>query len=196
MNQPSYGSLLELLRTNRSVRRFRQSERISSDDLRRIVDACRYCASGRNLQPLKYIIVNDPEACAEIFPLLKWAGYLTDWNGPEEGERPTAYAIQLLDTSLTTNPLCDEGLQIEALTLAACTLGINSCIIKSFNGPELRNILDLPDHLDPRYVIALGHPAETVVIEEMKDGDYKYWRTPDAIHHTPKRPLDEILICP
>ncbi len=194
MERASYNSLLELLRANRSVRRFRQSERISDESLRRIVDAVRFCASGRNLQPLKYILINDPEVCSEIFPLLKWAGYLTDWDGPEEGERPAAYVIQILDTSLTENPLCDEGLQLEALTLAACSMGYNSCIIKSFNIPELKKLLSIPEALKPSYVVALGAPAETVIIEEMKDGDIKYWRTPDGVHHTPKRSLDEIII--
>ena len=44
------------------------------------------------------------------------------------------------------------------------------------------------------YVIALGKPKETVVLEEMRDGDYKYWREADGSHHVPKRALDELVI--
>jgi hypothetical protein len=43
-------------------------------------------------------------------------------------------------------------------------------------------------------VIALGIPAETVVIDPMLNGDIKYWRDEQSIHHVPKRSLDEIII--
>lgn len=194
MAEFSFTSLLELLKRNRSVRRFDASRQIPDNQLREIIDATRYCASGRNLQPLKYSVISEPETCEAIFPLLKWAGYLTDWDGPQPDERPVAYAIQLLDKSITSALLCDDGLQLEALTLAACSMGINSCIIKSFDLPQLSRLLGLPESLEPRYVVALGYPAETVRLEEMIDDDYKYWRSADGVHHTPKRPLDEILI--
>lgn len=186
--------IISLLQRNRSVRRFRQDIPVSPEAVAGYVDATRFCASGRNLQPLKYMTVTGPALCEKIFPLLHWAGYLTDWEGPTEGERPAAYVIQLLDTELTDNPMCDDGLQLEALTLAACADGVNSCIIKSFNAVELMKTLSIPSHLAPRYIVALGHPAEEVVIERMKDSEIKYWRTPDGIHHVPKRPLSEILI--
>ena len=55
-------------------------------------------------------------------------------------------------------------------------------------------LLQLPEHLKIMYVIALGKPKETVVLEEMKDGDYKYWRETDGSHHVPKRALEELVI--
>ena len=59
---------------------------------------------------------------------------------------------------------------------------------------SLREVLQLPEHLKIMYVIALGKPKETVVLEEMKDGDYKYWRETDGSHHVPKRALEELVI--
>lgn len=185
--------ILALLKENRSVRRFNQESRISSEALKSFVEAAVYCASGRNMQPLRYIIVNDAETCARIFPTLKWAGYLSDWDGPEEGERPAAYLIQLLDTALTESLLCDDGLQLEAITLTARAAGISSCIIKSFDTIEISKLFDIPDNLKPRYVVALGEAAEKVVIEPMKCGDVRYWRTPDDLFHVPKRSLEEII---
>jgi len=44
-------------------------------------------------------------------------------------------------------------------------------------------------------VVALGVPAETCVLEEAKRGaSTDYYRTPDGVHHVPKRPLDEVIV--
>lgn len=192
-----FNLLRSLLISDRSVRRFRQSHRIGRPNLERLVELTRYCASGRNLQPLKYLIVDAEEDCARLFPLLKWAGYLSDWDGPEEGERPSAYIVQCLDTRLTRNCLCDEGLQLQALTLGATALGLGACIIKSFDATKLRLLFNIPDYLEISYVVALGEPVEKVVIEDMTGTDpdaVKYYRTSDGVHHVPKRPLDSLLI--
>ena len=189
--------LRDLLKKDRSYRRFDESYKIENNTLKELVGLTRFCASGRNLQPLKYYIVNDREKCDQIFPLLKWAGYLLDWDGPEDGERPTAYLIQCLDTELTKNYLCDDGIQLQTITLGATALGLGCCIIKSFNAVKLKEILNLEENLSPLYVLALGKPVEEVVIEDLRDSaedNIKYYRTSDGVHHVPKRPLAELLI--
>lgn len=191
-----YDILRELLKADRSYRRFEESFKTDRNTLKKLVDLTRYCASGRNLQPLKYYIAVEEE-CDRIFPLLKWAGYLGDWDGPEEGERPSGYLVQCLDKDLTKNYLCDDGIQLQAITLGATALGLGCCIIKSFNAVRLKEILGLKDNLEPVYVIAIGKPVEEVVIENLKDGQsdsIKYYRTEDGVHHVPKRPLEDILI--
>lgn len=188
--------LKQLLKEDRSYRRFDESIKIDFDILKELVGLTCYCSSGRNMQPLKYYIANEKEKCDQIFPLLKWAGYLTDWDGPQKGERPSAYLIQCLDTDLTKNYLCDDGLQLQAITLGATALGLGCCIIKSFHAEKIKEVLNLGDNLAPLYVVAIGHAVEEVVIEDMKNAaqGIKYYRTPDGIHHVPKRPLEELLI--
>ena len=189
--------LSELLKQDRSYRRFDENIKIDKDTLKKLVVLTRYCSSGRNLQPLKYFLACDEEKCEQIFPLLKWAGYLEDWDGPVKGERPTAYLIQCLDTNITKNYLCDDGLQLQAITLGATALGLGCCIIKSFNVVKLKEILRLEEHLSPLYVLAIGKPVEEVVIEDMKEvgeENIKYYRTLDKVHHVPKRSLEELLI--
>lgn len=187
----------ELLKGDRSYRRFDHSYRISKDTLKELVDLTRYCASGRNLQPLKYLPVYDEEECEALFGLLKWAGYLPDWDGPAPDERPSAYLIQCLDTRLTTNPLCDEGLQLQAVTLGARAMGLGCCIIKAFDRDRTAKLFALPEYLVPEYVLAVGKPIEKVVIEDTDgslDADIKYYRDAEETHHVPKRPLREIMI--
>ncbi|MDE5552229.1 MAG: nitroreductase family protein [Muribaculaceae bacterium] len=189
--------LRHLMMDNRSVRRFDESVRISDDTLLRLVELVRYTPSGRNAQPLKYRLVNSVEECAILFPHLKWAGYFHDWDGPAEGERPAAYLIQCLDTHYGADCLCDDGLQLEAITLALHTMDLGGCIIKAFNTEGVRRALDIDERYVPRYVLAVGRPAEKVVIEDMtedEDDDFKYYRTADGKHHVPKRPLSSLII--
>ncbi len=190
-----YKQYLELLKSDRSFRRFNQSLKIERSTLEQLVELTRYCASARNLQPLRYRLVCDQAECRAIFPALKWAGYLPDWDGPSEGEQPVAYLIQCIDTELTANCLCDDGLQLQAIRLGASALGIGSCIIMAFNREIITRELYIPERYKPRYVLPLGYPAETVKIVNIEaDGDIKYYRDSTSVHYVPKRPLEQLII--
>lgn len=192
-----FNDLKNLMMSDRTVRRFRESERIPVETLEKVVELVRYCPSGRNAQPLRYVIVTSEDDKEKVYPLLKWAGYFSDWDGPEKGERPAAYIIQCLDTKYGNNCLCDDGLQLEALTLGLRTLGIAGCIIKAFDSIKLNEELRVGERYLPRYVLAVGYPAENVELEDMdgsEDADFKYYRTPDGTHHVPKRPLSELIL--
>lgn len=186
-------ALKDLLLRNRSYRRFYQEVKIPFEELKELVGLTCFCASGRNAQPLRYAIVDTGEKCGMIFSQLAWAGYLTEWPGPEEGERPAAYLIQLLDTRVVGNCLCDDGIQAQTILLGAVEKGYGGCIIKAFKNEALREILGLPEYMSIRYVLALGKPKETVVLESMKNEDYKYWRDAAGVHHVPKRDPETLI---
>jgi nitroreductase len=183
----------ELIRKNRSFRRFYQNEAISESDLREMADNARLTPSGRNAQTLRYMLSNTPEMNARIFPTLSWAGYLAGWGGPKEGERPSAYIVILNDDTLSKTYFCDHGITSLAILLPAVEKGYGGCIIASVNRDVLRETLQIPEQYSIVQVIALGKPAETVVIEPMVDGDIKYWRDEQSVHHVPKRSLDSII---
>lgn len=190
-----FNNLLTLLKRDRSVRRFDESRRIDEGTLKHLVELARYCASGRNLQPLRYRIVTNENECSDVFDTLAWAGYYKDWPGPEPGQRPTAYLVQCLDTELCQDCLCDDGLQLQAITLGATALGISGCIIKAFNAPRMSEILKLEKRYRPRYVLALGYQAEEVCIVPMgPDGNIKYYRNDSDRQCVPKRSIDDLII--
>lgn len=186
--------LIDLIRQNRSYRRFYQEESISLADLRAMIEAARVSGSGRNLQPLKYILCNTPELNARIFETLSWAGYLTNWDGPEEGERPAAYIIQLLDTGIAAEAGWDSGICAQSILLQAVELGFGGCMIGSFKPNALRPILHIPEFLTIVLVIAIGKPKEEVVIDPIFNGDVRYWRDEHRVHHVPKRALNDLII--
>lgn len=194
MSTAKFDDFKNLLVADRSIRRFDASRKVSEQTLLNIVDLARYCHSGRNLQPLAYHIVEQKEECDQVFPMLQWAGYYKDWDGPDVDERPAAYIIQCLDTQLATNPMCDEGLQLQALTLGCASLGLGSCIIKAFNKAAVAEILQIPEHYDIRYVLAIGYPAEKAEIVNMEKDDIKYYRDDNDTQCVPKRALKDIII--
>jgi nitroreductase len=185
----------ELIRNSRSFRRFHQDEVIFRDTLERLVDLGRLSPSAANLQPLKYIISSDPKKNEAIFSCLAWAGYLKDWPGPEEGERPPAYIIVLGDTGISKNFGCDHGIAVQSILLGAREMGLGGCIIGSIKRERLRELLEIPERYEILLVLAIGRPKEEVVIEEVKeDGSIRYWRDEKGVHHVPKRRLEEIII--
>lgn len=187
--------LKELVKKNRSCRRFFENIPVSRDTLIELIDCARLSASASNKQPLKYMISYEAERNAQIFPNLIWAGALPEWSGPEVGERPAGYIIILLDKEISTNAWADHGIAAQSIMLGAVEAGLGGCMMASINKSKLRDVLKVPDRYEILLVVALGKPKEEVVIEEIEAGeDIKYWRDANKVHHVPKRKLTDIII--
>jgi nitroreductase len=187
--------LRDLIRNNRSYRRFWQQVPIEAETLRELVDLARLSASAGNMQPLRYILSCNPEKNALIFPSLAWARYIENWPGPPVGERPSAYVIVLEDKQLDHPLHCDHGIAAQSILLGATEKGLGGCIIGAINKLNLRNVLSIPVRYDILLVIALGKPKENVVVEMLQpEGSIKYWRDGEGVHHVPKRSLDDIIL--
>jgi nitroreductase len=122
-------NLKTLIFKTRSCRRFNESHHIDSQILESLIDLARLSASGANRQPLKYLVYNTPEDCDKIFPLLSWAGYLNEWPGPDQGERPSGYIVILGDKSITEIFGVDHGIAAQSIMLGATEAGLGGCII-------------------------------------------------------------------
>ena len=187
--------LYNLILRNRSYRRFYQNFPVNKKTLKALVDFARLSPSAANLQPLKYVLSSEPEKNSLIFQHLGWAGYLKDWPGPAEGEKPPAYIVILGDTEISGSFGCDDGIAAESVLLGAAEKGLGGCIIGSVNREGLKKDLNIPLHYEILLVIAIGKPKERVVLEEIASGgDIKYWRDKKEKHHVPKRRLDDIII--
>jgi nitroreductase len=189
-------NLKELIVKTRSYRRFDETKQIESKTIESLIDLARLSASGANKQPLKYMYFNTREGCEKIFPYLAWAGYLTEWPGPDKGERPTGYIMILGDKSISEIFGVDHGIAAQSILLGATEAGFGGCIIASIKRDELSNALALSDNFEILLVLALGKPIENVIIEDIKNSDVKYWRDKDKNHHVPKRSLNELIIKP
>lgn len=187
--------LRDLVERNRSYRRFDEGHAVDKATLSELVDLARLTPSSANLQPLKYLISAHPDGNAVIFPHLRWAGYLADWPGPPEGERPSAYIVILRDNHIFKGTSCDHGIAAQTILLGATERGLGGCMIGNIDMEGLREDTGIEDHLEILLVLALGKPAEEVRLEPVgADGDMKYWRDEEGVHHVPKRSLEEIII--
>jgi len=182
-------------RLNRSFRRFKQDIPIKEKTLRKLVELARRSASSANLQPLKFMLSFRKEINQQIFATLSWAGYLKDWKGPEDGERPAGYIVVLGDRELANSFQYDAGIASQSITLGAAERGLGACLIGSIKRDELRSAINIPERFEILLVIALGKPAEVVVLDEVDEtGDVEYYHDALEHHHVPKRSLGEIIL--
>lgn len=185
----------ELIKKNRSYRRFYEDFAIERNTLEELVNLARLSASAANRQPLKYILSCEKNKNDLIFPTLAWAGYLKNWPGPIEGERPSAYIVILNDTEITKNYWCDPGIAAQSILLGATEKGLGGCIFASVKRDELRSALKIEGRYEILYVLAIGKPKEKVKLETIgTEGDIKYWRDSQGFHHVPKRLLKDIIL--
>ena len=190
----------QLVTVTRTVRRFQQDCPLDERFIRSLVDLARLSGCARNAQALQYMPVVDKELCSRIFLNLAWAGYLPDWPGPAPGERPAGYIVCLGNSQWQKGPdteiYCDLGIASQSMLLAAAVQGVFGCRIGAFK-PVLHEVLQLQAHHRILLVLALGYPAEEVVLEELgADGDIRYWHDEAGVHHVPKRSLQDVLVPP
>ena len=183
-----------LANTTRSYRRFRQIYTVTPELMTQWVDNARVTASAGNKQPLRYRIVTDKDQCAQIFETLTWAAALPDWDGPEEGQRPTGYIIMATDSETFKGELWrfDAGIAAQTIMLSSTEEGFGGCIMLSFKRGELKKILSMPEDLEPVLVLALGRPIEDIRLVDAVQGDTTYYRDEQQVHYVPKRKLEDI----
>lgn len=185
-----------LLRRNRSYRRF-GGEHLNEETLRELIACCTLTPSGGNLQRLRFRAVCGKDACDAVYPTLGWAGYLPDWDGPVEAERPRGYIVMLCRPSEDNALLAvDTGICAQSILLAAVERGLGGCMLKNVKADQLLPALGLStDDWHVALVIALGEPVETVEIVPVgEDGSIRYYRDEQGVHYVPKRTVEEIMV--
>lgn len=184
----------ELVKATRSFRNFDPEYRLSDETMRELIELCRYTPSTANSQSIKFAFANSVPSCEKIFPMLGWAGYIKENKPPYDGNVPAAYILVCYDTDIANEIEIDAGICAQTIVLGAMDKGIGACMIGSFDKLKAAELFALPDNIKPRLFIALGKPAETVEIVDIKDGDVKYYRGGKDKHFVPKRTTDELIV--
>jgi nitroreductase len=184
---------MNLIKDTRTVRRFKEKP-ITRETLEMLVDCARYSPCGANKQVLKFMLINDRETNEKVFPTIKWAGALDYWDGPEKGERPSAYIIILLDKELSNASGVDHGIAAQSMMLGARSAGLGCCMIGAYDKPALIDALNLPEQVSPQLILALGEPGEEIIVDDYIPGEsIAYYRDDQDRHHVPKRGREELI---
>lgn len=185
--------LMDLMRTNRTYRRFEQTP-VSDGIIGEILEAARNASSAANRQPLSYVVVKSAKKVAEVFALTKWAGYLAPEQGqPKKGEEPVLFIGVVENMDINKNCDTDAGLAIANMRLAAWAHGVGSCIIGACDKVKLSEMFGLTENQVLHTVVAFGYPSHTSRIEDMKDGNVKYYLDENRDYVVPKRRLCEVV---
>lgn len=185
----------ELVAGARSYRRYDNSKKMTIEELEKLAELGRITPSGANKQYIRFALSADENTNKEIYKNVAWAGYLSDWDGPQEKERPTGYILILRDLTIQKNLTVDEGIVAQTIFLGARSMGYGGCMLMNIKREELMKIFGLdPDRYAISMVIALGVAVEKVEMVEMKDGDVRYYRDEAQTHYVPKRSLNEVIV--
>ena len=192
-----YKNLKELITATRSYRGYDHSFTIDRETLADFVDHARLSAASMNVQPLKYYLVYEPEMVDRIQPNTGWARQLPEAHLPHPGKEPSAFIAICQDTTIDENLnryQRDLGIVGWSMQMAATERGLAGIMLGTFNAGAVAEIMNLPDHIKPLLMVAFGKPDEKIVLTDVVDGKFKYYRDENDVHYVPKRSLEEIIL--
>ena len=184
-------SLDSLLKKNRSWRGYDSSRKVTEDELKQIVQATTFAASGMNKQRLRYRLVTAEEA-AKVLPHITLGAALPEEHLPHPGEEPGAFIVVCATEAENRVIDIDLGIAAQTMLLKATEMGLGGIFILNFRGEAIREALGLA--ANPISVIAIGKPAEKIFLVPVHtSSDLNYYRR-DGIHYVPKLQIEDLLV--
>ena len=185
-----------LLRKRRTIRFYRQMN-VAEEHLVRMIEAACQAPSAANNQLLRYTVVRNPDLVQAVFYHTKYGGRVMPKRSPEwEYNAPRAFsAVSAVKTAPQIPPVvyADAGAAIMSMLFQAVNEKLGSCWIGAFNAKEVTNILEIPEKEQLLYLVAVGHPAENPVEEEIdRNGNVAYYLDEYDRLHVPKYSLESV----
>ena len=174
--------LEQAIAQRRSVRKY-ENKPVEREKINACLEAARLAPSACNSQPWHFVVLDDPqtkeafcrEAFSGVYAMTKWAA-----------SAPVIIAVVSDAGNFTARIgnffrrtefyLVDQGIACEHLVLRAHDLGLGTCWVCNFDAARCREILGLPEAMEPVALIPIGYPAS------------------DAMPEKKRKPLDEILL--
>lgn len=145
---------LELLKSRRSIRKYKSTP-VEDEKINLCLEAARWAPSASNKQPWEFIIVKDIEMRMKLAEIHTYAKFVA--------ESPVVFVA-------LTNPeihpkyhMSDTALTILQFMIEAHSIGLGTCwagVIGTNFEPQLKQLLNVPLHMNILGIVALGYPAE------------------------------------
>jgi nitroreductase len=142
---------IEATTTRKALRTF-ASDPVEPAKLKQIIDAGRHAMSARNLQPWQFIVINDRNRIREIGGLCATGRFVSD--------APAAIVV-LKDTSNRRWADIDCAQAVQNMATAAWSLGLGTCWVGNFDGPQIAEMLGTPAQWAIFTILAFGAPNPT-----------------------------------
>jgi len=154
----------DLITERYSVRGY-SDEPVSEDDLNYILEAARMAPTAANRQPFQLIVIHTEGREEELRRI-----YDKDWFV----EAPLIIVACGLpsqawvrhDKANFTN--VDVSIVMDHLILAAADRGLGTCWIGAFDPEAAREILELPEEVEPVVMTPVGHPTTSPTKKKRK----------------------------
>lgn len=144
-------SFADCVNGRRSIRLF-TDEKVDRALVRVLLEDAILAPSASNIQPWRFILVDDPDMLRKIKAF-----------SPGIGGMPPVLLVFCLDGALLKNgkdmAVCDIAMAVENLMLSAVCADLGTCAVKSFQPALISRLLDLPESVTPELIVTLGHPA-------------------------------------
>ena len=147
-------NVFEAIKSRRSIRQF-TDEPVGKDVLEKLLDAARWAPTASNQQRWRFIVVTSPPVKGLI---KKFAPGIFDI--------PAAFIVICVEKASDVNHwveatyLADCAIAAQNIMLAACEMGLGTCVALSYAKVAITEILDTPENIEPLLIVTIGHPAE------------------------------------
>ena len=155
----------ELIKKRYSVRAYKPDP-VEDDKLQQVLDAARLAPSAANRQPFQLIVIHTTGREAELRRV-----YHRSWFS----QAPLVICICGLPGRAWVRRdgqnyhYVDAAIAMDHLILAATNLGLGTCWVAAFDVEAAREVLGLPDEVEPVAFTPLGYPADQLRPKERKD---------------------------
>ena len=158
----------ELIRARYSCRAYR-SDPVAEDQLAQVLEAARLAPTADNRQPFRLVLIRTAGREQELQRV-----YGKDWfvQAPlviAACGVPAENWVRKQDGKNYND--VDVAIVMDHLILAAADLGLGTCWIAAFDPAAARELLELPEGVEPVAFTPLGHPADAPRQKTRKKSD-------------------------
>jgi nitroreductase len=162
-------SIMDVIRTRKSVRAYDTGKNISDADMEKILEAGRLAPSAKNLQGWKFIVVKERALLKQLVPACKDQKFVAEAFAVIAGcSDHTDYLMTCGQPAYTV----DLAISLEHMALMAAELGIGSCWLGAFYEDRVKELLGVPNNARIVNMLAIGYPVQdlkTITTTTRKD---------------------------